>query len=281
MTEKEKETLLTYYSFIDKNLDVLFNRKAFVEYLKFVTRFPEHVYQNQVLLFFQNPELKYILPASSWEKCNRKVLKDEPALTIFTPIISGSTKDKVDLNGQLLNDKADLFYRISYVYDISQTEGDDSLILTKYHVKEDKVKYLKAFIQRYNLSPLVRESIAFMFSYVLNQNYDMNKLYAALEDKTIQGNIQNLKLALNQIQFKFYNFLRDFSDISFTYNENCILNALLDEPISQDELLYKLSNIRIFDSSAGDKVLLQSFKELYNKSKNLKNFYDSIIEMKF
>ena len=95
----------------DKNaLDDLFQRSlafrksdAYFDMLKFVAKFPVYKPFNRLLLYTQNPNVSYVATPGQWERdFNRRIRPDEYPLIVLQP-----------------------FAPVLFVYDLSQTEGDD------------------------------------------------------------------------------------------------------------------------------------------------------------
>jgi antirestriction protein ArdC len=77
-------------------------------------------WQNCLLLLMQNPDATYIAGFHDWKKVGRTVKKGEKGLAIRAPFTK--KLDEVDDNG---NNKRITYFNLVYVFDISQTEGEE------------------------------------------------------------------------------------------------------------------------------------------------------------
>ena len=65
---------------IDRNIKSIFTNDIFKTYLDFVSNFLSLPYENQVLLFCQNPDITKVSSFYGWNKLNRKVKENAEAL---------------------------------------------------------------------------------------------------------------------------------------------------------------------------------------------------------
>lgn len=107
-------------------------------YLKTMSKFHRYSVNNSVLIHAQNKDATMVAGYKSWEEnFNRKVKKGEKGIQIFIPYKSKYKnetakldKDKrpiFDNNGKAIMEETEIEkinFRVSYVFDVSQTEGE-------------------------------------------------------------------------------------------------------------------------------------------------------------
>lgn len=101
-----------------------FDEDKWKEFLDFCSKFHKYSLNNKVLIFWQKPNATLLKGYRAWQEMDRQVRKGESGIHIFAPIIKKYTDDegkkKTALHG----------YRVTTVFDISQTDGDDSKLPT-------------------------------------------------------------------------------------------------------------------------------------------------------
>ena len=112
-------------------------------YLKAAAQFHDYSLNNTLLIFMQMPDATRVMGFHGWRKLGRFVKKGEHGIMILAPIIS---KVKVDDDDD--GDKVVTRFRAVYIFDISQTEGDDlpeAPILTGAGCSDDLILALTLF----------------------------------------------------------------------------------------------------------------------------------------
>ncbi len=90
-------------------------------YLAVAGRFHKYSLRNQILIFSQNPDATRVAGFRAWKKLGRYVCKGQRGLMITVPIPIGSRKKAKTQDA----DETEIRFRAGYVFDVSQTEGDD------------------------------------------------------------------------------------------------------------------------------------------------------------
>ena len=88
------------------------------KYLDFVAKFHQYSPSNIFLIMLAKPEATAVMGFSSWKRLNRFVKRGERGIPIFAPMIHKEDPDKEDSPKVLSG------FRVVYVFDISQTDGD-------------------------------------------------------------------------------------------------------------------------------------------------------------
>lgn len=128
--EKIKEALAR----IDSGLATINSDEDWIAFLRFQSRFYQYSFGNTMLIFMQNPQASYVKGYRAWEAMGRHVRKGEKAIAIIAPCFRKVTEFKEPEDKTVYHDEAGEKeekrviggFRIAYVFDLTQTEGDDS-----------------------------------------------------------------------------------------------------------------------------------------------------------
>ncbi len=124
MNEKTKNLISETKKTIDETLDKLADQlekgysAEMIEYLKAMSRFHHYSIGNQLLIFSQFPKASRVAGFRTWNKLNRCVRKGQKGIRILAPCL----KKKADEDDE--QDKV-IGFRPAYVFDYSQTDGDE------------------------------------------------------------------------------------------------------------------------------------------------------------
>ena len=160
---KNQEKIKTALERIDQSLAAINTDEDWLNLLCFQSRFYNYSFGNAMLIYSQNPEASYVKGYRAWNQLGRYVKKGAKGLAILAPCIRKEEVFKEpenkaeyhDAEGEKEVKKVVKGFRVAYVYDIADTDGDDSQlpILVKGLVgnsEEEKLIYerLYAFISR-------------------------------------------------------------------------------------------------------------------------------------
>ena len=128
--EKIKEALVR----IDQGLENINTNEDWLAFLRFQAQFYSYSAGNAMLIFMQNPQASYVMGYRAWNKLGRFVRKGEKAISIIAPCFRKVTEFKEPEDKRIYNDEAGekekkriiSGFRLAYVFDLAQTEGDDS-----------------------------------------------------------------------------------------------------------------------------------------------------------
>ena len=87
-------------------------------YLDFVARFHQYSPSNIFLIMLTKPDATQVAGYQAWKKMGRYVRKGEKGIPIFAPLVHREDPDKDDSPKVLSG------FRIVYVFDVSQTDGE-------------------------------------------------------------------------------------------------------------------------------------------------------------
>lgn len=131
---------------LEQGIKNLFESERFKNYLNVMSRFHNYSFNNSLLIAMQKPDATYVAGYTSWERIfDRHVLRGEKGIRILAPSPYKINKDveKLDPNtrqpiigkdGQPLKERVQVIipaYKITTVFDVSQTEGRDLPVIAK------------------------------------------------------------------------------------------------------------------------------------------------------
>ncbi len=91
------------------------NDDSFKAYMKAASRFHKYSFGNQLMIASQRRDATAVAGFNTWKSLGRTVRKGEKGIAIFAPmVVKSKDEDKTRVIG----------FRIVYVFDISQTNGD-------------------------------------------------------------------------------------------------------------------------------------------------------------
>lgn len=109
---------------IEQGLDNINTSAEWLKFLSFQSMFYHYSFCNTVLIFLQNPCASHVAGFTRWKSLGRFVRRGEKSIKIFAPCTyksepeGDSTEKPAILKG----------FRLASVFDIGQTDGDDSTI---------------------------------------------------------------------------------------------------------------------------------------------------------
>jgi len=94
--------------------------ELFHNYLKTSAAFWDYSWHNQMLIWRQRPDARYVGGFNTWLKCGRYVRKGEKGIAILAPMFFKDKRHAAD-GGE--EETRRLWFKVVYVFDISQTDG--------------------------------------------------------------------------------------------------------------------------------------------------------------
>lgn len=96
--------------------------------LKLASRFHRYSPYNLMLILYQKPDALQVAGYKAWKQLGRQVRKGEKGISILAPVFAKREDDESE------GARSPVFFRVAYVFDITQTEGDEleDLSLDKY-----------------------------------------------------------------------------------------------------------------------------------------------------
>lgn len=121
---------------IEEGLATINSNEDWIKYLSFNSRFYNYSYNNIILIMMQRPDASYVAGFTAWRKMNRFVKKGEKGIGILCPCIRKVETFKEPDDTNVYHDKKAekevkkviSGFKVGYVFDLSQTDGDDSML---------------------------------------------------------------------------------------------------------------------------------------------------------
>ena len=119
MDRKEKMDKIT--QMLKEGVESVFQSDNYRQFLVTMSRFPTYSLRNQLLLWQQTGgTATYVCGYKKWQTFNRHVCKNQKGLLIIAP-----NPIKLEAKSPDEEEQTIMHFRATYVYDISQTEGED------------------------------------------------------------------------------------------------------------------------------------------------------------
>src|SRR5215469_7861122 len=100
--------------------DAATKSELFRNYLKTSAAFWDYSWHNQMLIWRQRPDASYVGGFHTWLKCNRYVRKGEKGIAILAPMFLRDKRQAADGGDE---ETQRIWFKVVYVFDISQTDG--------------------------------------------------------------------------------------------------------------------------------------------------------------
>lgn len=133
---KNQEKIKAALNRIEDSLAAINTDEDWLKFLSFQAQFYNYSFGNAMLIFSQNPNATYVKGYKAWNQLGRYVKKGSKGLAILAPCIRKVEVFKESENKNLYHDeeaeketrKVVSGFRIAYVYDIADTDGDDGML---------------------------------------------------------------------------------------------------------------------------------------------------------
>lgn len=119
-----------YYEKLTAGVNQILESKEFAEFFSFLGKFRGYSFTNTLLIYIQCRTATKVAGIKTWNSLGRKVKKGSKGIAIYAPMFKklddlnvGSNEDISELS-ELTATRKLVGFRIVYVYDVSQTEGD-------------------------------------------------------------------------------------------------------------------------------------------------------------
>jgi hypothetical protein len=96
--------------------------KEVLAYLEFTSKFHSYRFYNTLSIFFHCPTATHVAGFAAWKKLGRYVRKGESGIPILAPCFKRKSED---MDVEDADEKIISFFKIVYVFDFSQTEGEE------------------------------------------------------------------------------------------------------------------------------------------------------------
>ena len=162
MSEKNtySEKLKEITDKLEQGIQDLFDSEKYTSYLKTMSKFHNYSFRNTLLIVMQNPQASYVAGYGAWQtKFKRQVRKGEKGIKIFAPAPYKKTVEEktFDKDGNAHIEEKEIVvpaFKLTTVFDISQTEGEDLPMLGTDRLVGNVSDYGKFFETLKNISPV-------------------------------------------------------------------------------------------------------------------------------
>ena len=112
---------------LESGIKAMMDSERYAEYLRFMASFYDYSINNCILIWLQKPDATLVAGFKAWqEKFKRTVKKGEHGIAIICPIPRTTMiKVKHEDGTEEMQERKYCYFRKGYVFDISQTEGED------------------------------------------------------------------------------------------------------------------------------------------------------------
>lgn len=209
MKKERNEKVEKVTNVLEKGIQELFESERYKEYLKVMSRLHNYSFNNSLLIAMQRPDATIVAGYTSWKKnFHRNVKKGEKGIRILAPapyrikkeiekIDPVTQKPVIGANGESIKEHVQITipaYKVTTVFDISQTEGKELPKIAK--SLQEKVKdFQKIFDIVKKVSPVpihLKE-----MNDGANGYYDLNNKNIVI--KKGMSDAQTLKTAIHEI----------------------------------------------------------------------------------
>lgn len=133
---KNQEKIKAALERIDSCLATIDTDEDWLNYLCFQSKFYNYSFGNTILIYSQNPEASYVKGYKAWNQLGRYVKKGAKGLAILAPCFKKTEVFKEpenkseyhDAEGEKEVKKIISGFRVTYVYDIADTDGSDEYL---------------------------------------------------------------------------------------------------------------------------------------------------------
>lgn len=112
---------------LQEGVKEIFNSQAYMDYLKFQSKFTKYSVNNTILIRMQRPDASYVAGFESWKKnFNRHVVKGAKSIKIFAPMKFKKEIKTINEDGcETTKTVEGLTFRVISVFDAADTEGEE------------------------------------------------------------------------------------------------------------------------------------------------------------
>lgn len=133
---KNQEKIEIALKRIDNALESINSDEDWIKYLYFQSKFYHYSFRNTILIMVQNPNATFVKGYKAWNMLGSYVKKGSKGLAILAPCIRHMDVFKMpddlaeyhDAEGEIIKNKVLSGFRVSYVYDLSDTDGSNECL---------------------------------------------------------------------------------------------------------------------------------------------------------
>lgn len=207
-TEREKMQQITTQ--LEEGVHKLLTSEQYEKYLKTMRTFRHYSFNNTILIAMQKPDATLVAGFDAWKQKKRFVKKGEKGIRIIAPVMVKEKKLKLQADGQPFLDengkkvweetgKTVQRFKVTSVFDISQTDGEPLPSLEVHELKGENHNYEKFMHAVEQISP-----VPIRFDEIEGEA----KGYYAMGEKEIvirsgMSEVQTMKTAVHELSHAF------------------------------------------------------------------------------
>ena len=215
---KKNEKVKEVYDKLVNGVEGFRNTDEYIKFLKFAKNFHNYSFSNKVLIFSQFEDATQVMGYKKWQSVGRYVKPESKGIQIFCPMmLKRKVKVKDENENETEEEQSYLRFRPGYVYDISQTEGQEVPKLPSVLDSNTKENLLEKLITFSPLPVNYKKLSKNHYGY-----YDVKNKYIVLnETMSIDDKVSTL---LHELTHALYD--------DFNYQENKNLSEVFVESVS-------------------------------------------------
>jgi hypothetical protein len=122
---KKQELYATLRSTVESlatETDVARQSELFRDFLRCASLFHNYSWGNQMMIWTQRPAATRVAGYQTWQKMGRYVKQGQKGIAIFAPMVF-KKQEAAGPDGSVTVEKQQLWFKVVYVFDVAQTEG--------------------------------------------------------------------------------------------------------------------------------------------------------------
>lgn len=147
---------------IINKLQVIVDNGDYEKFLKFQRNFRNYSFNNLILIFSQFPDATRVAGKSKWLKMKREPIKGAKRIWIIAPMPRNYTKKVKKIEDGEEIEKVETYeynaYKYVYVYDISQTAGEEIPLQTQ-DLNNDNMEYFYENLKSFSQLPVIEKEL--------------------------------------------------------------------------------------------------------------------------
>lgn len=147
---------------IVKNIETIVDNGEYEKFLKFQKNFRDYSFNNLVLIYSQFPEATQVAGKSKWLKMKRKTIDNAKKIFIIAPIPRKYNKKVKKIVNDEEIETVETYeyndYRYVYVYDISQTVGEELPLQTQ-NIDNNDMDFFYDKLKDFSHVPVLEEDL--------------------------------------------------------------------------------------------------------------------------
>lgn len=151
----QKERVMEITEKLEKGIKDLFESDKYKAYLNCMSKFHNYSLNNTMLIAAQMPEATLVAGYNSWTKDHeRYVKKGEKGIQIIAPYKFNVTEQIETESGPKEQEKEIKGFKVSYVFDVSQTEGKELPLIESKELTGSADGYQRLFMALKKICPV-------------------------------------------------------------------------------------------------------------------------------